>query len=225
MEFNVINIPLTQCYLEMARSILLANVRYNENEPTEGSPINVDLSFRIAFASLTTIYSYMAVESFMNYSLYELWSHSRLSHDKIEELNQKFPELKSTPIYDDFYKKFGHNENFIKLKDTELGKMREKIRILCSNFGFKQVYEVNQSLWQDFLGLLEKTRDFLIHPVPEKEIFNKYCKELTENDKLFYDYPRISTEIIRHFYLQSNTKPPEFLDNNRLFFISEIVKM
>jgi hypothetical protein len=225
LEFNVYKIPLTQCYLEMSRSILLANVREKKNKQSEKSPINLDLSFRIAFASLTTIYSYMAIESFMNYALYELWSHSRLAHNKIEEINQKFPELKSTPIYDEFYKKYGYNENFIKLKNTELGKIKEKIKILCSNLGFKQIYEVNQPLWQDFLGLLEKTRDFLIHPIPEKEIFNKFCKDLTENDKLFYDYPRIATEIIRYFYLQSKTKPPEFLENNRLFFISEIVKM
>lgn len=222
---NIINIPLTQYYLEMVRSNLQAKIRYNKNQQTAKTPVDNDLSFRISFASLTTIYSYMAVESFMNYSLYELWSHSRLSQDKIEEINQKFPEFKSTAIYDDFYKKFGHNENFIKLKDTELGKMREKIRILCSNFGFKQGYEVNQTLWQDFLELLEKTRGFLIHPVPEKEIFNNFCKELAEKDKIFNNFPKIASDIIRHFYIQSNTKPPEFLEENELFFISEIVKM
>lgn len=225
MEFNVINIPLTQCYLEMARSILFANVRHNAEKQVVESSINIDLSFKISFASLTTIYSYMAVESFMNYSLYELWNHSRLSHDKIEELNKKYPEFKSVAVYADFYNEFGHVDNFIKLKDTELGKMREKIKVLCKNFGFKQVYEVNQPLWQDFLGLLEKTRDFLIHPIPEEGIFNKFCKELTENEKLFNDFPRIATEIIKHFYLQSNTKPPEFLETNKLFFISEVVKM
>lgn len=225
MGYEIKNIPLTQCYLEMARSMIYANVRYSKDQQAEEQVIDIESLFYIAFASLTTIYSYMAVESFMNYSLYELWKQSRLAQTKIEELNEKYPKLKCIANYDEFYLKYGHIDNFIKLKNAGLGDMREKIKVLCENFGFKQIHEVNQTLWQDFLGLLEKTRDFLIHPNPEEIIFTKYCKELTKDSKLYHEFPRIASEIIKHFYSQANTQPPEFLESNKLFFIPEIVKM
>ena len=64
MEREIFNIPITQCYLEMARSFIPSNVRHNNEIKVE--KIDRDSSFTFSFASLSTIYSYLAVESFQS---------------------------------------------------------------------------------------------------------------------------------------------------------------
>ncbi len=223
MEQKIYYIPITQCYLEMARSLIYANVRHN-NEVKE-EKIDRDSSFTFSFATLTTIYSYLAVESFTNYHLYELWKDSRYNHQQIEELNKLHPELNARALYDDFYQEYGKEENFVNLKNTQVGKMKEKIKVLCKEFKFPQIYEKEPKLWQEFLELLEKTRDFLVHPNPEEDIIQKYCKQLVNTEKPFITFPEVAAGIIKHFYKSGKVNPPSFLYKNELFFISEIVKM
>ena len=103
--------------------------------------------------------------------------------------------------------------------------MKEKIKVLCKEFKIPQIYEKDSKLWQEFLELLEKTRDFLVHPNPEEEIFHKYCKQLVNTEKPFLTFPKVASEVIKHFYNFSKINPPNFLENNELFFISEIIKM
>ena len=223
MEQKIYYIPITQCYLEMARSINYANVRYN-NE-VKDSEIDRDSSFKFSFATLTTIYSYLTVESFTNYHLYELWKSSRDNHNKIAELNKLHPELNVKALYDEFYQEYGKEDNFINLKNTQVGKMKEKMKVLCKEFNFPQIYDNEPKLWQEFLELIEKTRDFLIHPHPEEDLIQKYCKQLVNTEKPFITFPEVAAGIIKYFYNSSNSKPPSYLEKNELFFISEVVKM
>ena len=223
MEQKIFFIPITQCYLEMARSIIYSNVRHNNEVKNE--KIDRDSSFTFAFASLTTIYSYLAVESFTNYHLFKLLKAAKYNHQQIEEINRLHPELNAKALYEDFYQKYGEAENFVDLKNTEISKMKEKLKVLCEEFKFPQIYEKEPKLWQEFLELLEKTRDFLVHPNPEEDIFHKYCKQLINTEKPFITYPDVAAGIIKHFYNSSKTQPPSFLEKNELFFISEIVKM
>ena len=223
MEQKVYNIPITQCYLKMARSLIYSNIRYNDEVKVE--KIDRNSAFTFAFASLSTIYSYLAVESFANYNLYELWKSSRYNYKQVEELNRAHPELKAKALYEDFYHNYGKEDRFENLKNTEIGKMKEKIKVLCKEFNFRQIHETNSKLWQEFLELLEKTRDFLVHPNPEDDIFHKYCKQLVNTEKPFVAFPEVAAGIIRHFYNSSKSQPPNYLDKNELFFISEIVKM
>jgi len=167
----------------------------------------------------------LAVESFTNYNLYELWKSSRYNYKQIEELNKLYPHLKGKALYEEFYNEYGKIDNFVSLKNTDIGKMKEKIKILCKEFNFPQIYDSNPTLWQEFLELLEKARDFLVHPNPEEEIFNKYCKQLIHTELPFKKYPAVAADIIKHFYKSSNNQSPTFLEKNELFFISEIVKM
>ena len=223
MEQKVFYIPTTQCYLEMARSIIYSNVRHNNEVKDE--KIDRDSSFTFAFASLTTIYSYLAIESFTNYNLYELWKSSRYNHEQIEEINKLHPELNAKALYDDFYQEYGKLDNFVNLKNTQVGKMKEKLKVLCKEFKFPQIYESEPKLWQELLELLEKARDFLVHPNPEEDIFQIYCKQLVNTEKPFNTFPEVAAGIIKYFYKYGKGNPPSFLEKNELFFISEIVKM
>jgi hypothetical protein len=223
MEQKVFFIPTTQCFLEMARSIIYSNIRHN-NEVKE-EKIDRNSSFTFAFASLTTIYSYLAVESFTNYNLYNLWRSSRYNHQQIEEINRLHPELNAKATYDDFYQEYGKLDDFVSLKNTQIGKMKEKLKVLCKEFNFPQIYDKEPKLWQEFLELLENTRDFLVHPNPEEDIFQKYCKQLVNTEKPFITFPEVAAGLIKYFYENSNSNPPSFLEKNELFFISEIVKM
>ncbi len=223
MAQKISYIPITQCYLEMARSLNYANVRYN-NE-VKDDKIDRESSFTFSFATLTTIYSYLAVESFTNFHLHELWKSSRYNHQQIEELNKTHPEFNAKALYDDFYKEYGKEDNFVKLKNTQVGKMKEKIKVLCKEFNFPQIYEKEPKLWREFLELLEKTRDFLVHPNPAEDLIQKYCNQLVNTEKPFITFPDVAANIIKHFYNSSNSNPPSFLEKNELFFISEIVKM
>jgi hypothetical protein len=103
--------------------------------------------------------------------------------------------------------------------------MKEKLKVLCKEFNFPQIHTTDPKLWQVFLELLEKTRDFLVHPNPEEDIFHKYCKQLIRTDKPFKTYPEVAAGIIKHFYDSSKTQSPSYLKKNELFFISEIVKI
>ena len=222
MEQKIFYIPITQCYLEMARSIIYANVRHNNEQKDE--KIDRDSSFTFAFASLTTIYSYLAVESFTNYHLYELLKSAKYNHQQIEEINKLHPELNAKALYEDFYQKYGDKDNFADLKNTEIGKMKGKLKVLCNEFKFPQIYDSEPKLWQELLELLEKTRDFLIHPNPDEDIFQKYCK-LLSTEKPFQTFPEVAASIIKYFYNSAKVQPPSYLEKNELFFISEVVKM
>ncbi len=223
MEQKIFNIPITQCYLEMARSFIFSNVRHNNEVKVE--KIDRDSSFTFSFASLLTIYSYLAVESFANYNLYKLWKVSRDNFQKIEELNKSHPEINVKALHEEFYQEYGKVDDFVNLKNTQIGKMKEKLKVLCKEFGFPQIYETSPKLWQEFLELLEKARDFLVHPNPEDDIFHKYCRQLINTEKPFQTFPEVAAGIIKHFYNSSNVQPPNYLEKNELFFISEIVKM
>ena len=124
MGREIFYIPMTQCYLEMARSIIYSTVRHNNEVKNE--KIDRDSSFTFAFASLTTIYSYLAVESFTNFHLHSLWKSSRYNHQQIEELNKLNPELNVKALYEEFYQEYGRVENFVDLKNTQIRKNEGK---------------------------------------------------------------------------------------------------
>jgi hypothetical protein len=167
----------------------------------------------------------MAVESFTNYHLYILWKSSRFNHEKIEKIKNNNPEINVKALYEDFYQEYGVVDDFTKLKNTQVGKMKEKLKVLCKEYNIPQIHDKSPKLWQEFLELLEKARDFLVHPNPEQDIFQKYCKQLFYTEKPFITCPEVAAGIIKHFYDFSTFDLPTYLEKNELFFISEIIKM
>lgn len=172
---------------------------------------------------MATIYSYMAIESFINYGLYDLWKHSRTAKKSIDEANKLNPDLNAVPIYKDFYEKYGLLDDFTDIRKTKLRELKERIKILCKEFNYPFIHDSNPQLWSDFTGLLENARHFLIHPNPEQKEFHKLSKMLVQDISLFIKYPEVAANIISHFYTSAKKELPEYLLKNRIFIINEII--
>ena len=199
---------LVQCYLEMARA------GYTDTEcylpSAKQVPLQRELRLRAQMSflitSLTIIYSYLAIEAFVNYRLYRLWENSR---------------KKSSKDYSAFYHKYGHINEFTKLKDTELKYLEERIKVLCESYQVPRIDRSNPKLWRDFSDLLEKARHFIIHSFPDPIKFQEFMKMIQENHKLG-EWAKIAEEIISHFLMHEKKKLPKWLKQNEFFAIKRI---
>lgn len=222
---EIIKIKLSQIYLETARSYLYSSIRSRPiEELINDNEFQHDKStFILGLASISTLYSYLAIESFINYNLYELWEHSRTAKESIDRINQENPSMNAIPIYQDFYNKYGKFDDFSEIRKTDLRELKERIKVLCKEFEYPQIHEVNPELWRDFTGLLESTRHFLVHPNPEEKEFHKFSQSLIQDVNLFIKYPTIAANIIAHFYHSAKAELPEYLNKNEIFIIKEII--
>jgi hypothetical protein len=220
-----VKIKLTQIYLEIARSFLYSNVR---SKPMDKLIQDEDFAddnstFIFGLASITTLYSYLAIEAFANYGVYELWKYSLNAKERIDELNKLYPDLNAIPIYKGFSDKYGEMENFADIRKTNLRELKERIKELCKEFHYPQIHEAKPQLWNDFTGLLEQTRHFVVHPNPEEKEFQKHFKTLIQNPKLFVKFPDIAANIISYFYESGKKEIPEYLTSNKVLMINEVI--
>ena len=139
---------LTHCYLEVARTAT-ASVRGTDPKVAEfvkvhGSDPLANIVFSII--SITVIYSYLAIESFVNYQLYLLW----------QLRNVPSPQSKRfVDEYDDI-------QRFTDITKKETGRsLGSKIKALSRIFGCKPPHEAIPEEWQKFKELSEESRHFL----------------------------------------------------------------
>ena len=104
-----IKIKLSQIYLEITRRFIYSSVRSRSlDDLVKDEEFKHDQStFVFGMASVSTLDSYMSIESFINYELYGLWKQSRTSKKSIDEANKMYRKLTAIPIYKDFYDKYG----------------------------------------------------------------------------------------------------------------------
>jgi hypothetical protein len=183
MDISRINLGLTQLYLEMARSVF-TGIHHPEMKTQEQimaeEGINLLAGIMFSITTVTVIYSYLALEAFSNYHLYQIWKASKRAHEAIEDLKQKNPEQVKNiiPAYNEFDKLYGRYERFEDLKQTDLRELGERIKVICEAFKIPKVHEVDCELWEEFKGLLEKARHFLVHPFPDPTKFQDMMKTL-----------------------------------------------
>lgn len=220
-----VKIKLSQIYLEIARSFTYSSVRSRPfDDLLKDEEFKHDQStFIFGMASVTTLYSYMAIESFINYGLYDLWKYSRSAKKSIDEANQLYPNLNAIPIHKDFYDKYGKLDDFTEIRKTKLKELKERVKVLCKEFNYPQIHEANPRLWSDFTGLLENARHFLVHPNPEQEEFHKLSKQLVQDISLYIKYPEVAANIISYFYTSGKKEVPTYLTSNKIFIINEMV--
>lgn len=209
----------------MARSYLYCSVRSKPIEElmNDDEFDHNNSTFILGLASVSTLYSYLAIESFVNYNLYELWEQSRFAKKSIDEINKSNPEANAVPIYQDFYNEYGKFDNFSEIRKTRLRKLKERIKVLCKEFNYPQIYDVNPELWRDFTNLLESSRHFLVHPNPEEKKFHEFSKSLIQDTGIFIKYPTIAANIIAYFYKSAKFEMPNYLTKNEIFIINEII--
>lgn len=212
-----IYLNLTQLYLEMARSIF-TEIHYppektiQETVAKEGISPSAGLIF--AVTSVTIIYSYLALEAFVNYHLYKIWEASRRNYQALKKNNLL---KRATPKYFDFYKAYGSRaEKFKDLKKTaDLRDLGKRIKVLCEALNIPKIHEADAGLWEDFKGLLEEARHFLVHPFPDPTEFQETIKTILQKEEPGR-YVQVTQNIVKHFYSQTGREIPGWVDENEL---------
>lgn len=195
---------MTQCYLEMARAGCTKwDLPDAKQFSSNGELRNLVGQFSFLITSLTIIYSYLAIEAFVNWYLYKIWKKSRDT---------------SGEVYGTFYQEYGQTDEFTKLKDTDLADLKKRIKVLCDSYQVPHIYKSSPKLWQEFNDLLEKVRHFIIHPFPEPIKFDEYMKMIQEKHGL-RNWAKIAEGIISHFFENKNKSLPKWLRQNQFFTI------
>jgi len=220
METVKVNLRLTQLYLETARSIFTGIHRTKEDKLGEMSNEELDRLSNILFAmaSMSVIYSYLAVESFANYHLYKIWTQGKRAQKAFEDIGRKDPKLLVglRPTYGDFFKKYGHVGKFEDLKTTRLRDLDKRLTEICTAYAIIPIHRKNTRLWQEFKGFLKLTRNFLVHPLPDPAKFNEVSRTLLY-EKPSGAYVEIAKQVIGHYYVELKQRTPDWLQQNELF--------
>lgn len=205
---SIITYHVTQCYLEMARAVYTKWCLPTAKEFSSDRELKILVGqFSFLIVSLTVIYSYLAIEAWVNYYLYEIWRKSRL------DLGKK---------YRSFPQKYRQINEFTKLKNTKLRDLRERIKVLCDSYQIPRIDRSNPKLWRDFNDLLKETRHFIIHPFPDSEKFQE-CMKMVQEKYGLHKWAKIAEGIISHFLINinKNKKLPNWLTQNKFFKIEK----
>ncbi len=197
---------LPHCYLEVARGILTTIhfagdsredfiVQYGHN------PINNAL---FSLVSISIIYSYLAIEAMANYNLHYYW----------EKRHDGSPESKI------LLSLVGDCDEFQILKtNKKTRELGERLKTLCSILGIKKIHEVDPILWRDFKELSDVSRHYLIHPYPDKEVFQNHMERImseTESGKYIQIAENIMTYFLKISHKGGVFSSPSWLSGNTL---------
>ncbi len=209
-----VNIHLSKAYLEMARSYVNARCIYREDLISDQTNIHNTETIRFAFASLSVIYSYLAIEAFMNWAIHEIW----------KDVRNKNISFYNKEEIENFEKLFLDKDAFeTVIKNPKLKELKDRINIVCRITNIKKICEKDGKLWTSFTALHKQVRHNLVHPNSQSEIFSENTKKIMPI-KAQKEFSEIASKIITHFYTASKYKGhvPNYLKNNTLFEISEI---
>lgn len=192
----------THWYLELARGAF-QGIYYDK--PLEAVLAGDDApalqQTMLALMSMTVVNSYLALESFANYQIYDIWSTLKRPSSRAEE----------------FERLCGNIETFDQLKNNRaLKNLGDRINIICRLLGFRKPCDADPALWNNFKSLTEKARHFLVHPFPEKDFFNKHMKQIAAEIKGGL-YVQTASGIIGHLYKEAGLPAPDYLEKNTLF--------
>lgn len=195
---------LTHCYLEMARAaagpLSFHHPTGDLHQVVETYGQNPIASAILAVVSVVVVYSYLAIESFVNYQLYRVWE---LRHESTQESQRLLQLLGDLPSFDRY-------RTHPRVRD-----LGERIKSLCEIKGYRKPHEVVPGEWQQFKELTETSRHFLVHPTPEPADFQKVMKKLLQQFPTGR-YPDLAAALIGFFYDQGRTERPEWLSRNTL---------
>lgn len=209
-EAHKFTFNLTHCYLEMARAaagpLPFHHPAADLGRFVEAYGHNPIASAVLVVVSVAVIYSYLAIESFVNYQLYRVW----------ETRNESGPESAR------FLQILGNKASFDEYRThSRVRDLGERIKSLCEIKGHRKPHEVIPREWQQFKELAEASRHFLVHPTPGTTEFNAVMKKLL-NQSPSGRYPELAVALIAFFYDQSGTERPEWLSKNTLIHLRGI---
>lgn len=197
-----ITYEMSHCYLEIARASMTTIHQHSGSldkllsEQGTGPLANAIFSL----VSMTVIYSYLTIESFVNYQLFRLWERR---HDGSTEGNRFLAEL-------------GNPDKFEGLKNhKKVGDLPKRLKTLCDLLGYRKPHEVIPQIWQKFHDLLKDSRHFLVHPYPEKEFVQQNLSRIMTKTKAG-EYVEVAEKILSFLYQQGGKQPPAWVSANIL---------
>ena len=184
-------------YLDMARSMIegLEILPYEGIKQRSPEFENILHNSEFAVMSVTIVFSYQAVEAENNGQLYRIYSQRDISTNRYRRLIEKCGEVSS----------------FRDIKKRTLG---DKVKLLCFCLGIRPPSEVDSANWNRFKQITEAMRHFIIHPDPE--IFREKGLKMMQGNRAG-TYVKVAQNIIRHFYKETGTDIPEWVDNPMYF--------
>jgi len=192
---------MTHCYVEVARAAITSfhhPLPMVDFEAEFGRDVFANAF--LAVFSISIVYSYLAIESFVNYQLYRIWER----------------RLDGSPEANRFLVTLGDEKDFESLRlNKRIRKLGSRYKTLCHILNLTPPTITNPELWQDFKELLETARHFLVHPYPEKEYFDRNLVRIRTEAEAG-KYADIAQRLIGHMYEQSGTTPPDWLSGNTL---------
>jgi len=192
----------THGYMEIARGVFTSfyHTETSNEELIEDHGSNFLPNVIFSMMSITVLYSYMTIESFVNYQLYRIWEKRHNGSQEAQRLLKVVGDV-------DKFENLKNNNKF-----RELG---DRIKTLCDVFGFEKPHNKIPKVWQDFKDLSEISRHFFIHLYPGGPHFQNNAQrifERTESGKYF----RVAEDLLRFFYKESGRQPPEWVSKNTL---------
>lgn len=198
---SAIRYNLSQDYLEIARGAL---TEIHGKVPTteEAAPeLSNELANAIfAVVSISIVYSFLALESFLNYQLFRLWARRT---DGSEEASRFLSELGDVP-------------EFVRLKTND--KVREvpaRLKTLCRLLGYPMPHEAIPRTWQRLNDLVEASRHFVVHPFPDADYFNKNMRRMM-TETTAGSYIEVVEEVFTFLYTKSGKAVPPWVTDNEL---------
>jgi hypothetical protein len=193
---------LSHCYLEVARGSMttIHHQSGSLDKFLSGHAPEPLANAILSLVSITVIYSYLTIESFVNYQLFRLW---KRRHDGSQEAKNFLQEL-------------GDPEKFEKLKNhNKVRDLGERLKTLCVLLGYQKPHEAIPETWQKFNDLVETSRHFFVHPHPEKEFFQNNLSRIGMQTKAG-EYVKVAEEILSFLYARSRKQPPTWVNCNTL---------
>jgi hypothetical protein len=199
-EIEKFTYNVTQCYLEMARSAFTSLHSAGSKEELKKEHPQEMANALFAIASTSVIYSYMAVESFVNCQLYRIWEERDSNTDKGRAFRSEFPDVNGFKGLQ---------------KHKSVGELKERLKLICRLLGYKQLHDEEPQLWNEFNQLFTAVRHSLVHPLPDPVEFNETMRTIMEQKKAG-TYVEIAEKIIKYLYGQAKHEVPEWLQGNKL---------
>lgn len=193
---------LTQDYLEVARGSL---TQIHGKVPVgieDGAP---ELSNELANAifsvvSITIVFSFLALESFLNYQLFRLWQRRA---DGSEESTRFLSELGDVPEFDRLK---GHD----KVRELPV-----RLKTICRLLAYPPPHEAIPNTWQRLVDLVKASRHFVVHPFPDADYFNKNMRRMM-TETTAGSYVKVVEETISFLYAKSGKSVPNWVSDNQL---------
>jgi len=191
---------LSQCYLEVARGVFVGFHHPAGNDFISKHRHNPLANATIAVLSVTIIYSYLALEAFVNYRLFRLWERR---HDGSSEAG-RFLSLLGDPAA------FEELRRHSKVRD-----LGSRFKTLCELRGYAKPHENDPTLWQEFKELVELSRHFLVHPNPGADSFQGHLTRIGL-ETVSGRYAQVAQRLMTFYYQQSGHTPPPWVMQNTL---------